>query len=148
VVLVSVALISSGVIAGNGPLVNHMIRRDRVRAEERVQALYQAAARAVAECGAVDCAIDSARLRSHYRGPSFSDEQWQGMTRDLLRGDGYQYQIYLSQPPARGVVVSALPTEYYERVREGLCLDDSGRMQCPLAFSGERECAPCESEKR
>lgn len=107
--LVAVAAIGSAAIALNGPLVASKIHQDRLIAARRVQALYEAASRAIAECGSETysamCADDSDRVRSHYRGPAFRDEEWEGMTRNFLRENGYVYQIHVAQPPAHGVVV-------------------------------------------
>jgi len=151
--LVALAAIGSGAIAGNRLLVTSKIHQDRLIAARRVQALYEAASRAVADCRNVTysamCADDSDRVRSHYRGPAFSDQEWEGMTRNLLRENGYIYQIHVARPPAHGVVVYGFPTRYPNRAKEGICLDDSARMQCPLNLGpeGAGACIPCESER-
>jgi hypothetical protein len=127
--LVIIAVLGVGAIAGNGALVTQKISRDRVIAEERVRSLYQAAARTVADSGETNSADDSAKVRSHYKGPAFDDEEWQGTTRNFLRRNGFVYQLHIAPPPGHGIVVCALPIEYLDRVKDGFCIDDSGRMQ-------------------
>ena len=51
-----------------------------------------------------------------YRGPRFSDGEWDGMTGNHMRENGFVYQIHFASPPAQGVLVYALPIEYEERV--------------------------------
>ncbi len=147
VVLLSIAVISSGAIVGNGLLVTQKIRRNRGIAEQRVRALYQAAEHAVAVYGDEGNAQDSAKVRKYYQGPSFDDQEWQGMTRNFLRRDGFVYQIHIAKPPDQGVLVYALPIEYPARVKEGLCLDLTARMQCPLDVNRGQTCIPCQPQK-
>jgi hypothetical protein len=146
--IAAVTVACSGAIAGNGLLVTHKIHTDRMVAEERVRSLYEAAARTVADYGDVSSAQDGIKVEGHYRGPAFNDSEWQGLTRNLMRRNGYVYQIYLAQPPAGGVLVYALPIEYEDRVKVGLCLDGSGRLRCPLIVRRDQACIPCEGEKK
>jgi hypothetical protein len=139
--------ISSVRIAGNDSLISRKIVEDRRLAEDRVRALYDAATSAAADRHDLSAGQDPMEVRGHYKGPSFSEEEWEGMTRNLLRRNGYVYQIHLSQEPPQGILVYALPIAYYDRVKEGLCLDDSGKLRCPLKLISRQACVPCAVEK-
>ena len=146
-ILLGIGIFCSIVIAANVPLVNQKIRHNRPIAEQRVKALYDAAALAVKESGEEASAQDSTKVRRFYRGPRFSDGGWEGMTRNFMRENGFVYQIHIAPPPAQGVLVYALPIEYEERVGPGFCLDVTGRMQCPLNVMRDQRCVPCSSGK-
>jgi hypothetical protein len=131
VILGVIAAISSGAVAANGMLVNRKICRNRMVAEERVRGLYQAAKTVVVNSKYRNRSDDSAQLKAHYKGPPFDEEEWQGMNRNLLRRNGYVYQVHIASPSADGIVAYGVPIEYTDRVKEGLCLNSSGLMQCP-----------------
>ncbi len=143
----AVTVLGSAAIAGNGLLVTHKIRTDRMVAEKRVRSLYDAAVCAVGEHGDLSSAQDGIKVERCYHGPAFNSSEWQGMTRNFMRRNGYVYQIHLALPPAQGVLVYALPIEYRDRVKVGLCLDSSGRTRCPLNVSRGQACIPCEGKK-
>lgn len=142
-----VGIFCSAAITANGPLVNQKIRYNRPIAEQRVKALYQAATLAIKESGEEASAQDGTKVRQYYRGPRFNDGEWEGMTRNLMRENGFVYQIHIQPPPAQGVLVYALPIEYEERVGPGFCFDDTAQVQCPLDVMRGQRCVPCPSPK-
>jgi hypothetical protein len=140
-----IGILCSTAIAANGPLVSAKIHYNRPIAEQRIKALYQAAALATKESGEEASAQDSTEVRKFYRGPRFSKSEWEGLTRNLMRENGFVYQIHIETPPSHGILVYALPIEYEDRVGPGFCLDDTGRMQCPLNVMRGQRCVPCSS---
>jgi hypothetical protein len=147
-ILVGIGILSSVAIAANDLLINQKIRYNRPVAEQRVRALYEAATLAIKESGEGASARYDTKVRKFYRGPRFSDGEWEGMTRNFMRENGFVYQIHIEPPPAQGVLVYALPIEYEDRVGLGFCLDETGRMQCPLNVMRGQRCVPCSSPKR
>jgi hypothetical protein len=141
-ILGGIGILCSTAIAANGPLINQKIRYNRPIAEERVKALYQGAIVAIKESGEETSAQDNKAVRKFYRGPRFTDSEWDGMTRNFMRENGFVYQIHIEPPPGQGVLVYALPIEYEDRVGLGFCLDDTGRMECPLNLDPARNCSP------
>ena len=146
-VLIGIGIVCSTVIATNGSLVNQKIRYNWPIAEQRAEALYQAAMLATQESGQEASAEDAAKVRKFYRGPRFSDGEWEGRTRNFMRENGFVYQIHIAPSPGQGVLVYALPIEYQDRVGPGSCLDDTRRMQCPLNVMRGQRCVPCSAEK-
>lgn len=142
-VLAGVGILCSTAVAANGPLVTFKIRHNRPIAERRVRALYRAATLAIQATGEESSAQHGAEVRRFYRGPRFDDGEWGGMTRNDMRENGFVYQIHLGTPPAQGVVVYAVPIEYEDRAGPGLCLDQTGRMECPLLVISGQRCVPC-----
>ncbi len=142
-ILCGIGIFGATAIAGNGALINQKIRYNRPIAEQRVKALYQAAMSAIRESGQHASAQDGTEVRKFYWGPRFDDGEWEAMTRNLMRENGFVYQIHIEPPPAQGILVYALPIEYQERVGPGLCLDQTGRLQCPLEVMRGQRCIPC-----
>ena len=142
-VLCSLALLSSLAIVGNDELIKRKISRNQHLAEIRMRAIYRAATKAAEDRHDPRAALDYREVVARYRGPTFSEHEWMGMTRNFLRRNGYVYQVRYSLVSPGEIVVVAHPIDYRDQVRESLCLDKSGQLKRFFADSQEQAGGSC-----
>jgi hypothetical protein len=75
------------------PLVAHRVARHDRLAGERFDSLRNAVEQAVAEAGDTRRSCDGQALKRHYSGPPFSERDWQLITENYVKQDGYYFMV-------------------------------------------------------
>lgn len=75
-------------------LVANRVKRNNLLAAERFASLKSAVERTLAETGDPQRICDGLALKRHYSGPPFSQEDWDRITGNYVKQDGYFFMIY------------------------------------------------------
>lgn len=124
------------------PLVGYrIVRNDRVAAE-RFTSLKNAVERTAAEAGEPKRICDGSALQRHYAGPPFSNEDWQRITGNYVKQDGYLFMVYCREKG--GYAIDARPARERGDGTHQFCTDESGRLGCGMEWNRSRyACLPC-----
>lgn len=106
---------------------SRILRNERV-AGDRVKALKTAVQRSMAENGDPRSYCGGKVLKLHYSGPSFSDNDWDLITRNYVTREGYAFMVFC--PEKGGYRISALPHISEQDGNRIFCSDDSGQSGC------------------
>lgn len=122
-------------------IVRHRIARNDRIAAERFASLKNAV-ESTAKADGLSQICDGIALQRRYVGPPFSDTDWERITGNFVRQDGYNFMIYCREKG--GYTISAAP--HRERVdgTRRFCTDESGRVGCGMERDASRyKCLPC-----
>ena len=85
---------------------------------------------------------DGRFLMQHYSGPSFSNEDWERITGNYVKQDGYIFMVYCREKS--GYTINALPARGKADGTHRFCTDESGRIGCGMEWNRSRNaCIPC-----
>jgi len=116
------------------------IERNDQYARERFVSLQHAVERVADANPAQLC--DGAIVKQNYSGRLFSEEDWQRITGNYVKQDGYFFMIYCQEQG--GYIIHAMPARRGEDGRRLFCVDESGKIGCDMGSNLSRHlCLPC-----
>jgi len=85
---------------------------------------------------------DVSTVKRRYSGPPFSEKDWQHITGNYVKQDGYFFMVYCREQG--GYTIDAMPARNKGDGTRHFCTDESGRLGCGMKFNGSRYgCTPC-----
>lgn len=129
-------------LALTSPLVAYRVRvNDQVAAlrfESLKDAVEQTASGPKHQVGV----CDGSTLKRHYSGPPFSEKDWQRITGNYVKQDGYFFMVYCREQG--GYTIDAMPARNKGDGTRHFCIDESSRLGCGMKFNSSRYgCTPC-----
>jgi hypothetical protein len=120
-------------------LVAHRIALNDRLAAERFASLKNAVQKTASAPRRI---CDGSALKLHYSGPRFSDEDWDQITGNYVKQDGYFFMLYCREK--NGYTIDAMPSRNKGDGTRHFCTDESGRLGCDMHFNGSRYAStPC-----
>lgn len=127
------------------PLVSHRIARNDRLAGERFDSLRNAVEQTVAEAGDTRRSCDGQALRLHYAGPSFSEKDWQLITKNYVKEDGYYFVVDCREQGRYSI--HGFPWGGKADGTRQFCADQSGKVGCRWELHSDRwlcvDTTPC-----
>lgn len=116
------------------PLVRHRVATNDRIAAERVDSLKSAVEETIAEGGGDPARVcDGQNLKRHYSGPAFSDEDWERITGNYVKQDGYVFMVYCGEK--EGYKIDAWPARGKADGTRRFCTDKSGKIGCGMEWN-------------
>lgn len=123
-------------------LVARRIAQNDQAAASRFASLKKAVEQTRAEADDPRHICDGAALRKHYTGPSFTYNDWQRITGNYVKQDGYFFMVYCREKD--GYTIAVQPARIRGDGTRHLCADESGKLGCRVDWIGSRNmCLPC-----
>ena len=142
IALVAIAAFGPVGLALTPPLVARRMARNEQIAAARLASLQRAAQRTLAAASSPRELCDGSRLRRNYTGRAFSDEDWQRITGNYVKQDGYFFMIYCQEKS--GYMIDTNPVRDGQDGTHRFCVDDSGKFGCGMQWNRSRyQCLPC-----
>jgi hypothetical protein len=124
------------------PLVARRIALNDQAAAARFKSLRNAARQTALDPKDQGRLCDGEVLKRHYSGPGFSNDDWQRITGNYVKQDGYVFMVYCREQG--GYTIDAMPARIHGDGNRHFCADESGRTGCGLDFNESRHvCTPC-----
>jgi hypothetical protein len=121
------------------PIVAHRVARNDRAAAERFESLKRVVERTAIEAGDPEGICDGQTLRRHYSGPPFSDEDWERITGNYVKQDGYVFMVYCHEKG--GYRIDAWPARGKADGTRRFCTDESGQIGCRMEW--DHACRAC-----
>lgn len=129
-------------VALTPPLVARRVRRNDRIAVERFESLKNAVEQTMAEAGDPGRICDGLSLKRHYSGPPFSEEDWNRITANYVKQDGYSFMVYCREKG--GYTIDANPFGGKADGTRRFCTDELGRVGCGMDWNRSRHaCIAC-----
>ena len=128
-------------------LTPHVVER-RIAFNERIAAdrffaLKAAVKKTYTESQDPKRVCDGLKLRQHYAGPPFSDEDWWGITSNAVKENGYFFMVYCQEKG--GYTIDASPFRVEVDGTRRFCSDETGTVGCGVTWDRSRHaCAPAQ----
>jgi hypothetical protein len=110
------------------PLVRHRVAANDRMAAERFESLKRAVDGTLAEGGSPERICDGQSLKQHYSGPAFSDQDWNRITGNYVKQDGYVFMM--DCPSKGGFKIDAWPARAKADGTRRFCTGQSGNLGC------------------
>ncbi len=124
------------------PLVAHRVARNDQLAQQRFDGLKVAVQRTMAENSDSRRICDGSALKRRYSGPPFSEEDWQRVSANYVKQDGYFFMLYCHEQG--GYTIHAIPWAGKGEGTRQFCTDESGKVRCRMEWNRSRHvCTPC-----
>jgi hypothetical protein len=127
------------------PLAAHRIARNDRLAGERFNSLRNAVDQTVAEAGDTRRSCDGQALRLHYSGPPFSEKDWQLITENYVKQDGYYFIVDCREQGKYSI--HAIPWRGKADGTRQFCADQAGKVGCSWEWRSDRwlcaDTTPC-----
>lgn len=129
-------------VALTPPLVARRVKRNDMSAAERFESLKNAVQQTMAESGDPGRICNGLVLKRHYSGPPFSEDDWNRITGNYVKRDGYSFMVYCREKG--GYTIDATPFGGKADGTRRFCADESGRVGCGMDWNRSRyACIPC-----
>jgi hypothetical protein len=124
-------------------LVGYRIAYNDRMAAKRFRFLKTAVERTAAEAKDFSSLCNGAKLKEHYSGPAFSEENWRRITGAYVKQDGYFFMVYCRE--TEGYAIDARPARERGDGSRRFCTDESGKVGCRVEWNRSRnQCLPCQ----
>ena len=143
VVILACAAFGPVTLALTPAVVRHRVERNDRLAAERFASLKKAVEGTRAEANGLSKICDGTALRLHYAGPPFSDTDWQRITGNAVKQDGYFFMVYCRENEIGGYLIDARPARTRGDGTRQFCTDDSGKVGCRVEPIRGHKCLPC-----
>jgi hypothetical protein len=112
------------------PMVTHRVARNDGAAVERFEGLRSAVEQTSAQSGDPERICDGQALRRQYSGPAFSDEDWQRITENYVKQEGYVFMVYCHEKGQgkNGYTIDAWPARGEADGTRHFCTDESTKI--------------------
>ena len=118
------------------PLVAHRVAQNDRLAGQRFRSLKAAVEHSLTQDRGPARICDGQFLMQHYSGPSFSNEDWERITGNYVKQDGYMFMVYCREKG--GYTINALPARGKADGTRRFCIDESGRIGCGMEWNRSR----------